>query len=795
MPSLQRIICCTALLLLTPAQPLSAQTSDPAASYIFPAGAQRGQTVDVVVGGLFLLRDPWFDMPTDGIQAPQRLTTGDTLRLPGPLLTGQPSLEPDEYPQDHQGTLIVSADCKPGSYPWRVWTSQGGTASRVFVVGDLPELVEDEVAGDPIPVDVTLPVTINGRIHPRTDLDIWTFQAEQGESYAIELSARSLMSPLDARVAVFVGGERLTDSIGTQTSDPTIQFTARESGTHQIHVHDLGYAGGQAFVYRLTVRRGLRAPWIYPMGGQRGTAIACEVGQAPAADVDDRVMQTVNMPATAEHGEIISRTLTHQNLQTQPLRLEVGTLPERTEAEPNDTPTPLRTIDEPVVLNGRIQRPGDTDLWPLRLTADRPVELRLSAARLGSPLQPVMDLVDADGQVLAPSDSQPATTVPLTADLALSFTPGSDGQAWIRIRDRFTSRGGPGFAYRVQVGAPGPGFHLQFNQDAVTVFRGAEATLPFQLERIGGFTGPVSIEVDGLPPEITLSETLIAADQTQFGLKLTAADAAVIGGHRLTIHGVSTDTDEGQRIRRLATKPLAGTTQRIDSVLLSVAIATPFRFRNRGPYYAPVHAGTVYRHPFSVERNGFDGPITVRIADRQRRHLQGVHGLEECLIPAGTDDFDFPFFLPPNMSRDRLGRCLVMGIAEVTDEEGRQHQVAFTDGETAQAPINVKAPRLNVSCHETSVYAERGSTTDLVFHVKRDERLPLPVVVRLLVPDHMRGIQSESVTLAADETQGRLRLRVESTAGPFNCPLTVQATVIENGDPVVAEASVELVTD
>ena len=44
-------------------------------------------------------------------------------------------------------------------------------ARAKFIVGDLPEVVEDEVDGDQIPQQVTLPVTVNGRIFPRADVD------------------------------------------------------------------------------------------------------------------------------------------------------------------------------------------------------------------------------------------------------------------------------------------------------------------------------------------------------------------------------------------------------------------------------------------------------------------------------------------------------------------------------------------------------------------------------------------------------------------------------------------------
>ena len=46
---------------------------------------------------------------------------------------------------------------EPFTISWRVSNSQGITAARPFEVGDLPEIVEQEMASDPIPVRVELP--------------------------------------------------------------------------------------------------------------------------------------------------------------------------------------------------------------------------------------------------------------------------------------------------------------------------------------------------------------------------------------------------------------------------------------------------------------------------------------------------------------------------------------------------------------------------------------------------------------------------------------------------------------
>jgi len=147
----------------------------PHASYIFPAGGQRGTTVNVRVGGHFLHERAVFEMLGSGITAPAELIRGETIWFEGPLIRQPASQASEDYPQDYAGQIAIAADAANGQRWWRCWNAQGVTAALPFVVGDLPEFVEQEAQGDPIPVAVSLPVTINGRIFPREDVDIWSF--------------------------------------------------------------------------------------------------------------------------------------------------------------------------------------------------------------------------------------------------------------------------------------------------------------------------------------------------------------------------------------------------------------------------------------------------------------------------------------------------------------------------------------------------------------------------------------------------------------------------------------------
>src|SRR5262249_13884989 len=150
-----------------------------------------------------------------------------------------------------------------------------------FMVGDLPEIVEDEIDGDPIPVPVKLPLTINGRIFPRGNTDVWTFEAKKGQTVHCEVFAARLGSPLDARLEILdFTVKRNAEKDDTFGADPFVRFTAAADGIYQVRVQDTRSDGGQAFVYRLTLTSMPHVDAIFPLGGRRGTKIALHlIGQ------------------------------------------------------------------------------------------------------------------------------------------------------------------------------------------------------------------------------------------------------------------------------------------------------------------------------------------------------------------------------------------------------------------------------------------------------------------------------------------------------------------------------------
>jgi hypothetical protein len=756
----------------------------PVASYIFPAGGQRGTTVDVRVGGLFLHKScPW-ELLGPGVEADRTLKRMRTIWFEGPVLPLPDSQQAEDYPQDMSARVRIAADAPLGVRHGRLSTAEGAASGLRFVVGDLPEIVEQEIDGDPIPRDVKLPVTINGRIFPREDVDVWVVDAKKGQTIRCEVHAARLGSPLDSLVEVLdPNGRMIADNDDYYGSDSFVRFTATIDGKYRIRIRDANSRGGQAYVYRLTLTSD---PWIdraYPLGGKRGTKTRFEfAGQGlPAGAVE------IALPADGPRDFLHRHSV--KDKSTNSVMLDLDDVPEYLEKEPNDDPAKAVNVTLPAMLNGRIDRPGDVDCWSFSAKKGEALSFELRAAQLGSPLQGVVTITDATGKSLAVAGNEAA---PARADADLRWTAPADGTYFVRISDRFRSRGGPDFAYRLRVGPlSGADFGLSLPVDALTVVRGGNVRLRIAAERLGTFNGPIALSIDGLPEGVKVNPLTLGAGQTGADLTFTAAKDAVIGGARLTLRGKA--TIDGKDVTHAAVLTAPRGSHEVDSLLLGVALPAPFKIV--GDYDMRNTArGGAYHRKYRVERNGFDGPLEIGIADRQARHLQGVTG-PTITVPAGATEFEYTVQLPPWMEIGRTCRVCVMGTAVVKDGE-REHVVSYSSVQQNEQMIAVvETGRLGVDVEKTSLRATPKGTVTVPVKVARGKGLTGPVKVELVLGTHVHGVRAEALTIAAGETKGSMTLHFDERPGPLNMPILVRATLAADDGPAVAEVKIDLVPE
>jgi hypothetical protein len=250
--------------------PTRAHADEPTVSYIFPAGGQRGTSVAFHVGGHYLHEVCPFEILGPGVRATPLLHRAPhTAWFEGPLVPKPYSSKNEDYPKDQAGAVSIAPAAPLGVRRFRVWTSQGVIPTMKFVIGEFPEIIEQEIDGQPVPTHVQLPVTINGRIFPREDVDTWTFTAKAGQSYTCEVMAARIGSPLDSRLEIISPeGRPIAENVDGKETDSFLQFTAPVDGEYQVKIHDINFAGLQHYVYRLTLNDGPVVNDIYPLAAR-----------------------------------------------------------------------------------------------------------------------------------------------------------------------------------------------------------------------------------------------------------------------------------------------------------------------------------------------------------------------------------------------------------------------------------------------------------------------------------------------------------------------------------------------
>ena len=100
----------------------TASAAPPVASYLFPAGGQRGTTVPVRVGGLFVHESCGFALDGSGVTATPALKLGKRIWFEGPVIPLPDSQQAEDYPVDMLGSVAVDAKASLGSRRARIWT-------------------------------------------------------------------------------------------------------------------------------------------------------------------------------------------------------------------------------------------------------------------------------------------------------------------------------------------------------------------------------------------------------------------------------------------------------------------------------------------------------------------------------------------------------------------------------------------------------------------------------------------------------------------------------------------------
>jgi hypothetical protein len=430
--------------------------------------------------------------------------------------------------------LNLATNIAPGDHEIRVRTPGGLSNPLKFCVGLLPETSMpdwkalpkergsmDPALPPPAEATVTLPVTLNGQIVPG-GADRYHFWARQGQQLVVAVEARQLIPYLaDAVPGWFEAVLTIYDPKGKTLAseerfrfkpDPVIHFEVPSNGTYTVEIHDSLYRGREDFVYRMTIGELPFVTGIFPLGGKMGekTSIALTGWNLPEKSLE------------RENAEAGITSLNGKYFNVVPFA--VDTLPECLEQEPNDSPETAQPVTLPVIINGRIDHPGDWDVFRFEGRTGDPVVADVDARRLDSPLDSVIKLTDAAGKQLAFNDDFEDKGSGLNthhADSYFSTVLPTNGTYYLWLGDA-QHKGGPEYSYRLRLSPPQPDFALRVVPSSLNVRAGGSVPLTVYALRKDGFTNQITLVLDGAPDGFKLIGGSIPAGQSKVQVTLTA---------------------------------------------------------------------------------------------------------------------------------------------------------------------------------------------------------------------------------------------------------------------------------
>lgn len=540
--------------LLTGAPPANAAEEkakkeyDPHIMYVFPAGGQRGTTIETMIRGRGLEGAGEARVSGEGVTAKIIAIEEPDTQLKQRSKNRQ---DVSENPNVVRISVTIAPDAELGQRDLRLVTPKGVTNRFRFIVGQVPEINETEpnsLLSEVQSLD-SLPILVNGQVF-QGDRDFFRFTAKAGQTLVCEVKGRKLLPYIaDAVPGWLQSSLTLYDSAGKELKyvddfrfhpDPVLIFNVEKDGEYLIEIKDVLFRGREDLVYRLSIGELPRITHVYPLGGQRGSDTQVELHGV------NLPTESIKLTLPADCPPLRRVQADHNGMTSNALPFAVGDTPEDAESEPNDSLEQANKIETPVTINGRIQQKGDVDCFLISAQAKQTLVMEVRARRLESPMDSILSVIDPRGREAASNDDTIDDSEGLIthhADSRLEYTFPAAGDYVLQIRD-VQGQGGEEYAYRLLAAPPRPDYALRIVPDNPRVGQGDTGVLKVKAFRRDGFDGRIDLEVKNLPAGCLTSEAVIAAEQTETRFTVTAAPDAPLGLFCPTIVGTATIGDQ-----------------------------------------------------------------------------------------------------------------------------------------------------------------------------------------------------------------------------------------------------------
>jgi hypothetical protein len=346
------------------AEPLPKKAKKPVLQKITPPAGPRGQGLRLKLEGQHLSEISEVVPPVPGFKSS--------------IAAGTP------------GSVEIAVTFPPttpaGVYQLGVKNAAGASATVPLIVDLFPAVSKADGNDSPRTAQkVTLPATLVGAIQRAGEVDFFRFEAGAGQ----EIGVQAITGPLGSTLEPVL---QLLDPAGNglaESANGLLGYTCPKAGSYVLCIRDREFRGDAKMIYRLHVGPVSIVTGVFPLGMQRGTEAEIRLegvhltGHAAhvMAPAEAAVGSRLPVPAASPHGAPLGDAT-----------IVVGEYPEVVATD--------KQLSLPSTANGRITEPGRADVWRFPAKKGQRLIVEVHARRLGSPLDSMIEILDAAGRPL-----------------------------------------------------------------------------------------------------------------------------------------------------------------------------------------------------------------------------------------------------------------------------------------------------------------------------------------------------------------------------------------------------------
>lgn len=759
-------------------------------------------------------------------------------------------------------TVNVAANVPPGQYDVRTVNKYGVSNPRTFVVGDLPEITEKEPNNDvPEAQKVELNTTINGTFNNPADVDLYSITVKKGQRVVLACLAGSLDSKAKPLVEVYdANAKKLAMQNGP---DAVTDFVAPADAEYFVRLNEFTYTtGSPQHFYRLTITTG---PWIdsvYPPMVEPGKPAQVTLygrnlpgGQPePGAMVSGRPVEklvvTVNAPNTPDkityRGRIDPRMAGMDGFEyrlpspvglSNPVLIALAQDKVVLEKEPNDKIDQAMELPTPCEIAGRVDKRNDRDYYAINAKKGETFIVDLWSDRMGVDTDFLFTVRAPKATTDTERDDNQETlsgTQFFTRSLdpePYKFTATEDGKYLISVSCRESSfLYGPHVAYRLRVTTEKPDFRVvvmpssKYQPDTTVLRADGNQYLDVFVFRQDGFTGPVTLNAEGLPAGVTCEPQVIGNGQRSGALVLAAApNAAEFSG---TFVVKATATINGKPVvheARPATivwptqaQGNTPTITRLDqSLMLAVRDKAYFKvtlqpdkaFIKMGdklPMPLTAKQGEKVTVPFAVTRISPDAKVAITLQqivtgpNAQAMPVTANNGQALPAVAPDKNDGNFVLDIKPTAAPGTYSIVLKATAQIQYDKDPMGKAKKPVTVETSSTPMILKVLPLSLGKITATPVGtlKAGMTTEVTIKVDRQFDYAGDYKVKLVFPANTKGITADDVVIPAGANEVKAIIKGAADIPTANLQnINVTATATYDGQAIVQEGKFNLNTE